>query len=378
MQYHTMSLDINWDKVILDQEFTRLIRDFLDSQFKLIDLPPYIANLAVTSFSLGTTPPELTIRHIGDPFDAFYEDEDSEDAHAHRMAVADSDDDSSLVALEDTISDNINNTTFHVAPPITPPPANQATRAALDSVSLMVGNTNQLNLHHNYTGLLGVANGLKPPDRRPGEQLGRELPVQILTQRPQDPPIGRTPTLLPTVAPRSLPASLVSIGKKQAGRLVNDIQFIVEVDYKGDMNIGVSVNLLVNYPLPNFISLPIKLHITDVVTHLIATVAYLDRAVYFSFLCDVNDSVSDYFDGSTLATPNPVFSEMLGNRERIDIIKKIKIELEIGEVENNVLRNVGKVERFLTERLRLMLREEIAWPSWLCFDMADESDDEDA
>lgn len=48
------------------------------------------------------------------------------------------------------------------------------------------------------------------------------------------------------------------------------------------------------------------------------------------------------------------------NKERIDIIRKIKIESEIGEVENNVLRNVGKVEKFLMEQLRGILRDEIA------------------
>ena len=65
------------------------------------------------------------------------------------------------------------------------------------------------------------------------------------------------------------------------------------------------------------------------------------------------------------------------NKERIDIVKKIKIESEIGEVENNILRNVGKVEKFLVEQLRNILRDEIAWPSWICIDMNDDDDEEE-
>ena len=54
----------------------------------------------------------------------------------------------------------------------------------------------------------------------------------------------------------------------------------MEINYKGDMHINLLVNLLVNYPSPNFISLPIKLHITDIVIHSIATIAYLKKSVF--------------------------------------------------------------------------------------------------
>ena len=49
----------------------------MDQQFKNISLPSFISNLAVTDFNLGEIPPEVTIRHIGDPFEEFYEDENN-------------------------------------------------------------------------------------------------------------------------------------------------------------------------------------------------------------------------------------------------------------------------------------------------------------
>lgn len=361
-----------------DQQFTASLRNFLDDQFRLISLPSYIANLQVTDFSLGTKPPDITIRHIGDPFDAFYEDE-APDAHVVMSRVASNvnvSDDSDSIDSEDemmTIGENTTMaaSTFHLEPPLLPPatprhrsllPGPQplaSTRTSLDSVSLMVGTTQLLNLHHNYGSLVGFPRGIKPPEL-PGtishtSSLGRETPLDILTHR----------------------NDRLQVGKKTKERNVNDIQFTVEFDYKGDMTIEVMVNLLVNYPSPNFISLPIKLHITDMVIHLIAAIAYLKNLVYFAFLCDVNDNITDYFDGASLTPANAIFNDIVTGRERIDIIKKIRIELEIGEVENNVLRNVGKVERFLTDRLRSMLRDEIAWPLWLCFDLNDDDDDDD-
>ena len=42
-----------------------------------------------------------------------------------------------------------------------------------------------------------------------------------------------------------------------------------------------------------------------------------------------------------------------------------------------MLRNVGKVEKFLVDRLRALLRDEIAWPSWICLDLSDPDSDEE-
>lgn len=354
---HHMSIDINWDDIAGDVDFTASIHQFLDDQFKSINLPPYIAQLTVSDFGLGTKPPEITIRHIGDPFPAFYEEEDEDLTGRASSNSPESDDGDSFDSDDDilTIGETINNTTFHVEPPLLPSPSAASTRTSLESVSLLMGKnkSQHLHLHHPHNSMVGLVNGLKATDN-PSSPIGsgRESPCTILSRE------------------------RFTLSKPAKDRDVNDIQFIIEFDYQGDLFIDINVKLLVNYPSANFISLPINLRITDVRIHLIAVLAYLKQLVFFSFLCDINDSITEYFDSLTGATPvNPTFD---GGRDRIDIIKKIKIELEIGEVENNVLRNVGKVERFLTDRLRGLLRDEIAWPSWICFDMnEDEEEDEE-
>lgn len=132
----------------------------------------------------------------------------------------------------------------------------------------------------------------------------------------------------------------------------NDIQLYLQISYKGDIKVGIETTLLLNYPSPNFVSLPLKLTITGLEISSIAALAYIDRRIHFSFICDVDDN------GNAVT---------LSGHDRVEIIKDIKIETEIGDQEGNgpVLRNVGKIERFLLDRLRHLARDELAWPGWI-------------
>ncbi|KAK6458435.1 mitochondrial distribution and morphology protein 12 [Scheffersomyces xylosifermentans] len=385
-----MSFDINWDQLVADNAINESIKDFLDHQFQNISLPSYISNLSVTNFSLGEIPPEITIRHIGDPFDEFYEDEAENSTgsaertvptpnDAHYISSEEEDDDDDHENDLSTISENSHMNTFdrnvnsfmhessppRRASPTPPLPPIIRSRTASDSFSLIMGNTN-LNYLYNYSmNNIGLGHTTS----------GTETPTNILNQN--------------ALRNAKINQRIQSMQKSSRGE--NDIQLIAEILYKGDLHLDIVVNLLVNYPSPNFISLPIKLHITDLVVHSIATIAYLKKSVFFSFLCDINESTPDYFttNSSTVnATDTPLTHSSGGNfvdyvtdpnnRERIDIIKKIKIESEIGEAENNVLRNVGKVEKFLIEQLRTIIREELAWPGWICIDMNDHPEEEEA
>lgn len=372
-----MSFEINWDQLISDNVINDSIKEFLHHQFLNISLPLYINNLSVTNFSLGDQAPEVIVRHIGDPFDDFYEEEGDEKDDTRENEGEDEDeeedDDNDGETTNASISEDM--TTNHINdqghPPIKPsPPPLERLRTSLDSVSLMLGNSS-LNYMHNYNmnNIIGL-----------GPNNGTETPMAIINPNPRKPSQLRV---------QHSEASLRA-GEKAHEKDVNDIQLIAEIKYSGNLHIEVVVNLLVNYPSPNFISLPIKLHITDLVIHSIATIAYLKKSIFLSFLCDIDDTTSDYFtlsSNSTEPSRTPPLNSggnfvdyMAGpnNRERIDIIKNIRIESEIGEVENNILRNVGKVEKFLIDQLRSIIRDEVAWPSWVCFDMNDdeESDDE--
>lgn len=383
----TMSFDINWNKLIEDNDISDSIKDFLDEQFKKIELPSYIADLSVTDFSLGDTPPEIIIRHIGDPFESFYEEDDDYSAtkspmHKYELNQGDQEreEDDDVSSISDDVTNhgikmkNTNNTTIindSIPLRLSTPPILNRSQTSSDSIQLIIGGNNQLNYMQNYNmnnivGFVKQDNQLNSKSNSSSNLTGRETPIDILKANHE---------------------YKFQINKrKSTTRSENDIQLISEINYFGNLQMEITAKLLVNYPSPNFISLPVKLHVTDLVIHLIAAIAYLKNSVFFSFLCDINDSNSEYFSNpeSThgLSSGGNFVEYVNGpnHNERIDIIKKVKIESEIGEVENNVLRNVGKVERFLTDQLRRILRDEIAWPSWVCFDLNDddsESDHED-
>lgn len=409
-----MSFDINWDKLTGENAISDSIKEFLDAQFKSILLPSYIANLLVTDFSLGDQPPEIVIRHIGDPFDDFYEEEDDDERRMRANSkvnetpvqeeeeeearlpqqedkVRDQDDHKNSIerSYDDdtsTINDDIQALKLNVNGPNHPlsnnasiPPSLERLRTSLDSLSLIMGN-NTLSYLHSYSANnnigLGPSTRADSPIRNPPLRFRNDLqrargemnPSQVEEEDEerdgtQDDENRRK-----------------SANDEHAGRSANDIQFILEMKYTGNLRLEVTVNLLVNYPSPSFISLPIKLHITDLDIHSVVAVAYLKKSVFMSFLCDINDTTMDYFSGhyNSNGPHLPIHGGnfvdyMLGtNRERIDIIKKIRIESEIGEVENNVLRNVGKVEKFVVDQLRKIIRDEVAWPSWVCVDLDDE------
>ncbi|EMG47322.1 Mitochondrial distribution and morphology protein 12, partial [Candida maltosa Xu316] len=383
-----MSLDINWEKLTEDDStINESIKEFLDQQFQKISLPSFISNLTVTDFNLGKTPPDIIIRHIGDPFDEFYEDEydnqehpkeedltkqetrgdeddqngeasdsndDSDDDDDTYDDDEDDDDDDDEEEEDDddddeeeegevenglgSISEGVHLLNFNrpMSPvPLKPPPMNRS-RDSYQSI-----------LHpYGVSGIIGA------------NTTGTDTPTNLLNQN--------------YLQSRVLPK--ITTKQKQPRHEENDLQLFVELNYKGDLYINLEVNLLVNYPSPNFISLPIKLHVTDIEIHSLATIAYLKKSVFLSILCDVNDKLPEFTATNGGDFVEYYMNDAINNRESIDIIKKIKIESEIGEGENSVLRNVGKVEKFLIEQLRKILRDELAWPSWICLDMNDDDE----
>ncbi|SCU79462.1 LANO_0A06326g1_1 [Lachancea nothofagi CBS 11611] len=160
----------------------------------------------------------------------------------------------------------------------------------------------------------------------------------------------------------------------------SDLQLLVEIDYKGDMQIDVSAELALNYPSPSFMTLPVKLSISDLGMHVLCLVAYLSQQLFISFLCDIADPILDARE-SIIDSGSSTF---LGKKslERISLIRSIKIDSEIGEqdhIEGSVLRSVGKLEQFLLEVFRTIVKTEAAWPSWINLDFSEDlSDDEES
>jgi len=307
-----MSIDINWDKLNEDNVLNDSIRDFLNDQVQGLELPDYLMNIKVTNFSLGSIAPEVTIRHIGDPFPDFYNDE--------------------IPGSEKPFTENGSDTKS---------PLEASKKIEINKRRQQQDSNSQA--HH--------------------QALDQSSNVSY-SDGPLPSSLDKTPTDEGEVPSESLKHVIDE-------DVSNDIQFIVEIDYKGDITIEVQVDLLLNYPSPGFITLPVKLKIVDLGIHSLAVIAHVSKVVFLSFLCDIND---EQFDD---IIKNPTLSK--NNRNRIDIVRSMRIESEIGDNqgEGSVLRNVGKVERFLTEMVRGLLRDELAWPGWISFDFNEDDDSDD-
>lgn len=397
-----MSFEINWEKLLEDgDQLSETIRSFLDQRFKEMTLPSYLKSISVTSFDLGNIAPNIEIKRITDPFPEFYSDDEEEDEgdesvihvhHGHAGGISStplsqmSDTTSMRSGTGSTISEppayqtdeeQQTNGTSHpgATPRVVPSALNSPLNNGFPNATIypptIASSITTGNLHFPPSIQNSFISGIRSPFH-PQWQNSPQLHVPSLF-----PVMSRTNTSeslvdqnsqhenhasssssnrssTPSLGTTSLDPS-ANIPSAKPGR-ENDIQFYIQISYKGDIKVGIETTLLVNYPSPNFVSLPLKLNITGLEISSIAALAYIDRKIHFSFICDLD------------ADGNPV---TISGHDRVEIIKDIKIESEIGDQEGNgpVLRNVGKLERFLLDRLRHLARDELAWPGWITLEI---------
>ncbi|CAG8510164.1 11722_t:CDS:2 [Ambispora leptoticha] len=122
-----------------------------------------------------------------------------------------------------------------------------------------------------------------------------------------------------------------------------DAQVHISFSYQGNMRMTVSTELRMNYPSMMFMSLPIRLTVTGFNFSGTGIIAYLRRRVNFCFLepKDPNES----------------------------LLKEVHIESEVGDKEKQVLKNVGKIERFIVDQLRKVIDEDFVFPSYYSVDL---------
>ncbi|KAF8940955.1 Mitochondrial distribution and morphology protein 12 [Dissophora ornata] len=136
----------------------------------------------------------------------------------------------------------------------------------------------------------------------------------------------------------------------------NDIQLLLSVQYQGQMGFTVETELLLNYPTFAFLALPVKLVITGFSFKAKVLMAYLRDHVNVCFLEpeDPNESVG--------RTPS---DDCFTNLHHASILPNVRVESQVGEEQKQaVLKNVGKIERFVVEQLRKFITEDFVYPSY--------------
>ncbi|RYP33471.1 hypothetical protein DL767_004749 [Monosporascus sp. MG133] len=162
-----------------------------------------------------------------------------------------------------------------------------------------------------------------------------------------------------------------------------DLQAVFRIKYSGSVRLLLTAEILLDYPMPSFVGIPVKLNITGLTFDGVGVVAYIRKRVHFCFLSpedavaavgdsdDNNDSGEDQYhrrveDGGAKRKGKGGSS----NKGRLGgLLQEIRVESEIGQREGSKqsLKNVGKVERFVLEQVRRIFEEEFVYPSFWTF-----------
>lgn len=158
----------------------------------------------------------------------------------------------------------------------------------------------------------------------------------------------------------------------------SDLQIVLHIAYTGSVRLSLTAEILLDYPMPSFVGIPLKLNIAGLSFDGVALIAYLRKRAHFCFLGPE--------DAETLVGAGGMQDDPTGERAPADsqrgkagshgrrggiggLLKEIKVESEIGQKEGGkqVLKNVGKVEKFVLEQVRRIFEDEFVYPSFWTF-----------
>lgn len=157
---------------------------------------------------------------------------------------------------------------------------------------------------------------------------------------------------------------------------VEDMQAVFRIRYAGDVKLLLTADILLDYPMPSFVGIPVRLSVTGLTFDGVGVVAYIRKRVHFCFLSpeDALAAVgADDDDAGGHSGEAAAASSRHGPGGRAgkvgSLLQEIRVESEIGQRESGrqSLKNVGKVERFVLEQVRRIFEEEFVYPSFWTF-----------
>ncbi|MCJ1355324.1 MAG: Mitochondrial distribution and morphology protein 12 [Icmadophila ericetorum] len=430
-----MSIDIDWESLTTGPDGFALaesIRDFINNKFQQVALPQFIRSVRVHSFDFGPECPVVELKDICNPLPEFYEDDESEEGEeevegleheihgglepegggaptnlgaAHLSPLqrpAEHDDQSSHIS---------NLPTFQ---PLSRIPSSLDTRipgirsnfsladqftGSRSSTPGIPGGTSNLNSYFHLplsaglpgtqTPLAAVAGGTPysaswlDHHTTPWDNLSRQLPAhpqqhRYETQSP-DPnkyadPSSRPSTAHSYASPHlpTTPPTPDSEHPQQHEPSPSDLQVTLHINYTGHPRLSLTAEILLDYPMPSFVNIPLKLNITGLSFDGIALVAYLAERhrTCFCFLGKEEDAERLVGEGGRKEYSPSSEADKYGDGEKAGtLLRSIQVDSEIGQKESGkqVLKNIGKVEKFVLEQVRRIFEEEFVYPSFWTF-----------
>ncbi|KAG0652035.1 ERMES complex [Hyphodiscus hymeniophilus] len=419
-----MSIDLNWETLTTGPDGLALsnsIRDFIHEKFQSVALPRFIKSVKVHEFEFGSIPPKIDIKDICDPLPDFYEEnqeddygeEDEDDAgdegwkagrgegreetlrerrrvergeRLPKMGGSGVGRNTDLPTYIDTGGGDMRSPFLGVNTPGIPGGTSNlhyfhsqlATGLSGTQTPLAaVAGAHLPNGWPDYTSLpLGMGNGHRQTPS--GSSISRPptadstSAVQALREKASVSTLATSAT--PTTRPQTRDGVLSDQEEEQPTTppkrfrepKVEDLQTVFRVRYSGDVKLSLTAEILLDYPMPSFVGIPVRLNITGLSFDGVAVLAYIRKRAHFCFLSpeDAHAAVGPDEDQGENDGPRESGSMRMGG-----LLHEIKVESEIGKRENGkqVLKNIGKVEKFVLEQVRRIFEDEFVYPSFWTF-----------
>ncbi|KAI5467532.1 hypothetical protein BGZ63DRAFT_399100 [Mariannaea sp. PMI_226] len=427
-----MSIDLNWETLTSGPDGEALaekIRTFIHDKFQTVPLPRFIRSVNVHGFDFGVIPPRLELKDITDPLPDFYgedlddedEDEESDDeqlpppppepARRDRHALGHGpgrrehggfrpDLLRNEMGGHDLGSPFLGTSTpgflggsgmsfFHghlgtgthtpLAAVAGAHLSNSWLGANMDYSSQSQSPSHSRNPSH--SSVISVDNVSPSPSLTVPLQGLREK-SSVSTLAPTSVGTSRPPTRDTHLTGPLTGSAIIDDGEVEEDEdepqpgprssrepRVEDVQAVFRIRYAGDIRLNLTAEILLDYPMPSFVGIPLKLNITGMSFDGVGVLAHIRKRVHFCFLSPEDalaavgpDEGDD--DGNDAPTRHQHSKTRFGG-----LLQEIKVESEIGERDGRKqsLKNVGKVERFVLEQVRRIFEEEFVYPSFWTF-----------
>ncbi|MCJ1479624.1 Mitochondrial distribution and morphology protein 12 [Lambiella insularis] len=435
-----MSIDIDWENLTTGPDGLKLaesIREFIHEKFQQVALPRFIRSVEVHSFDFGKECPVVELKDVCDPLPDFYEDDEDTDSEEEALNDSEADEakrqaieiggtqaESSLRQRhEPATSEQIPNDRGLLPGRFNRPsyidtrlPSFRSNLSLADQFNPLLsrtstpgipGGTSNLSYFHlplttgfsgTQTPLAAVASG----NPYSGSWQDHHAPPwEHHLRRPYSP--QRLPEGLfnqehdygdPSTRPPTAHSHIQSPNQKNRADSLDgtadprpptpehhepdplDLQIVFRITYSGDIRLSLTAEILLDYPMPSFVGIPLKLNITGLSFDGVALIAYLRKRAHFCFL-GPEDAEALVGAESSIEEPKDKESSRQDHKTKAHIdklglgglLREIRVESEIGQKESGkqVLKNVGKVEKFVLDQVRHIFEDEFVYPSFWTF-----------
>lgn len=315
-----MSIDLDWHK--LDASLAHTLVTVLNRQLTHTPRPSFIGPVEITGLDFGTAPPDVELVDLRDVHPDFLEDDDT-------------------ASEPDNVKVTEGPDAFEWVP-------RRAGRGLAEDA---------LAYHH------------LPPHVRYGRGPAADVfaPAAL---HPRD--TWRAPTHAPAPPASRAGSPAPRRASPAPAQARPDLQLHLHLTWHANLRLTLATSLLINYPSPSFMSLPIKLSVTGLVFNGEVAVAYQGSRgrVHVCILDDLDPyGPACRRERSQSSTPSDVDDET-GKRDgkRLPVgqrlLPSILIESEIGQADKHVLKNVTRVERFIQDVIRKTVEDELVFPNF--------------